>query len=160
MMLFLRLPCKQTQSFATKRNFTTSSIVCNSKETRQAKYVQMLRDLGYNYEGPLSMAKTTLNKFLKHDALLVGLKEVGNGNNRNLMDRLVPRFMNECNKYNLPDDGDYVALRNRLRPILFQTSVSFDAPENYTRTEPLVAATQETKKAKKVKKKKEKVNLV
>lgn len=35
--------------------------------------------------GPLSLAKSTLNRFLRHDARILGITEIGNGNNRNLL---------------------------------------------------------------------------
>lgn len=59
----------------------------SSKETRQSRCVQMLTDLGVDYRGSITGAKSTLNRFLRHDAHTLGILEIGNGNNRNLIVR-------------------------------------------------------------------------
>jgi len=134
----------------------------SSKEARQGRVIKKLMALGVDYHGTLSDAKQTLNLFMKHDAKLLGLTEIGNGNNRNLSDRLVPRLMEECQKQNLPIHGDYVVLRNRLKESLFSGVISFDDPGNVLRDKPLepVSASTGGKKKKAVKAKKTKVDLV
>lgn len=54
------------------------------------------------------------------------LAELGNGNNRNLKDRLVPELMKLCDKYKLPNTGTYVDLRVRLKEKSpFESALSF-----------------------------------
>eukprot|EP01128_Nolandella_sp_AFSM9_P002602 TRINITY_DN12973_c0_g1_i1.p1 TRINITY_DN12973_c0_g1~~TRINITY_DN12973_c0_g1_i1.p1 ORF type:complete len:166 (-),score=28.86 TRINITY_DN12973_c0_g1_i1:54-551(-) len=96
------------------RGLHCSPVAYGSKETKQQKIVDQLTRLGVPYSGNLSHAKTTLNRFLRRDANHLGIKEQGNGNNRNLKDRLVPVLMKECKKFNLPTHGEYVDLRVRL----------------------------------------------
>jgi hypothetical protein len=62
--------------------------ILSTKLTRQLKYSNQLLDLGVDYRGPPAKAKSTLNRFLRHDAQILGIAEIGNGNNRNLMVRL------------------------------------------------------------------------
>eukprot|EP01125_Pyxidicula_operculata_P002533 TRINITY_DN12393_c0_g1_i2.p1 TRINITY_DN12393_c0_g1~~TRINITY_DN12393_c0_g1_i2.p1 ORF type:complete len:143 (-),score=9.59 TRINITY_DN12393_c0_g1_i2:60-488(-) len=108
------------------RSISTSNVLLSSKITRQTKYVQQLKELGLEYNGTLSLAKSTLNRFMKHDCKLLGITELGNGNNRNLRDRLTPRLMEECKKRKLSMMGDYVELRSRLKDTdLFKNSISF-----------------------------------
>jgi len=120
----MRVSCAQG---ACRRAVSTSAPLFGSKETRQGKYATMLRRLGVSYDGTLSDAKSTLNRFLRHDAALLGVNEIGNGNNRNILDRLIPRLMKECTKLKLPDTGDYADLRNRLKTTnLLKKAIAFD----------------------------------
>jgi len=97
------------------KQFHSSSVSNRSKENRQRTYVKRLLDFGVNYVGSLSEAKSTLNRFLRNDASHLGVVDIGNGNNRNISDRLEPILQKECQKYNLPDYGDYYQLRVRLK---------------------------------------------
>ena len=97
----------------------------SSKETRQGRYVKTLLELGLDYTGSLSNAKTTLNRFLRHDAKLLGIREIGNGNNRNLLDRIMPILAAECEKQKLKSYGTYPELRNALKDTLFANAISY-----------------------------------
>jgi len=148
-------------SFVLARSFHTSSVQQSSKEARQARCVKKLLKLGVDYKGSLRDAKQTLNAYMLHDAKLLGITEIGNGNNRNLSDRLVPRLIEECEKLKLPVYGDYEDLRPRLQDTLFAKAIKFDNPENITRTSPLEpVAAGAGKKRKDKKSKKTKVDLV
>jgi len=143
-------------------SFHTSHPSMSSKEARQGRVVKKLLALGIDYQGTLSDAKQTLNLFMRHDAKLLGVSEIGNGNNRNLSDRLIPRLMEECQKQNLPVHGDYIALRNRLKESLFSNAITYDDPGNVLREKPLepVSASAGGKKKKPAKAKKTKVDLI
>lgn len=54
----------------------------------------MLRRMGVNYSAPLGDAKATLNRFLRNDASVLGINEIGNGNNRNLMVQKILLILN------------------------------------------------------------------
>jgi len=97
-----------------QKDKVTPNAGLNKKIRRQKKCAQQIIDMGYTFDGHLSEAKTMLNRILLNDAKLFNLIDIGNGNVRNLKDRLIPRLMDECKKKNLSQDGSYVDLRNRL----------------------------------------------
>eukprot|EP01126_Amoeba_proteus_P014476 TRINITY_DN16365_c0_g1_i1.p1 TRINITY_DN16365_c0_g1~~TRINITY_DN16365_c0_g1_i1.p1 ORF type:complete len:171 (-),score=38.21 TRINITY_DN16365_c0_g1_i1:101-613(-) len=115
MMLHLRTSCAVTTSRVPTRHLMVSSVLQRSKENRQATYVRELLELGVNYSGSLSHAKSTLNRFLLNDAKIFGLTDLGNGNNRNLKDRLFPELFKLCDKFKVSKFGTYTELRNRLK---------------------------------------------
>jgi len=118
--------------------------------------VRKLLDLGVDYKGSLSEAKSTINRFLRNDCRQLGVIEIGNGNNRNITDRLEPILQKECLKYSLPDHGDYYQLRVRLKDKKpFNSFIPFDDPISITTEWKVIEAGQAEKKSKPAKKAKE-----
>eukprot|EP01129_Flabellula_baltica_P002020 TRINITY_DN1188_c1_g2_i1.p1 TRINITY_DN1188_c1_g2~~TRINITY_DN1188_c1_g2_i1.p1 ORF type:complete len:187 (-),score=33.59 TRINITY_DN1188_c1_g2_i1:330-866(-) len=109
-------------------NIPTSFSKQNKKIKRQKKYAKEIMEMGFDFNAHLSEAKTTLNRILMYDAKTLDLVDIGNGNVRNLKDRLIPKYMDMLKKKGIKLEGSYTYAQ--LRNLVLLNTDTFKEHKN------------------------------